>query len=147
MVLVVSLFTFDPQILGEQSDYAARQMGEVPVLKTILVAWAVYAAVVAAQGIWDLEERAIGFFSVPLTVVSLVALLFFVQIWVDGGSDAVMVSLLTSTAMLSIVGALLFFYMAIPFPSLRSVAGWAMLIQSIVLAAFGMAMVTTTISA
>ena len=122
-------------------------MGEVAVLKTILVAWAVYAAVVAAQGIWDLEERAIGFFSVPLTVVSLVALLFFVQIWVDGGSDAVMVSLLTSTAMLSIVGALLFFYMAIPFPSLRSVAGWAMLIQSIVLAAFGMAMVTTTISA
>ena len=145
--LVVSLFAFDPQILGEQSNYTARQVGEVPVLKTIMVAWAVYALVVAAQGIWDLEDRAIGFYAVPLTVVSLIALLFFVQIWVDGGSDGVMVSLLVSSAMLSIIGALLFFFMAIPFPSLRSVAGWAMLIESIVIAAVGMAMVTTTISA
>ena len=56
--LLVSLFAFNPQILGEQSTYAARQMGEVPVLKTIIVAWAIYAGVVAAQGIWDLEDRA-----------------------------------------------------------------------------------------
>ena len=58
-----------------------------------------------------------------------------------------MVSLVTSGALLSIIGALLFFFMAIPFPGLRSVAGWAMLIESIALAAIGMAMVTTTISA
>ena len=145
--LLVSLFAFNPQILGDQSTYAARQMGEVPVFKTIIVAWAIYAGVVAAQGIWDLEDRAVGFYAVPLTAISLVALFFFMQVWVDGGSDAVMVSLVTSGALLSIIGALLFFFMAIPFPGLRSVAGWAMLIESIALAAIGMTMVTTTISA
>jgi hypothetical protein len=145
--LAVSLFVFDPQILGEQSSHSARSMAEVPVFKAIIVAWAIYAGVVAAQGMWDLEDRALGFYAVPLTAVSLVALLFFVQIWVDGGNDAAMVSLVTSGALLSIIGSLLFFFMAIPFPGLRSVAGWAMLIESIAISAVGMGMITTTIPA
>ena len=145
--LLVSLFAFSPQILGEQSTYTVRQMGEVPVLKTIIVAWAIYAGVVAAQGIWDLEDRALGFYAVPLTAVSLVALFFFLQVWIDGGDDLAMVSMVASGALLSIVGALLFFFMAIPFPGLRSVAGWAMLIESIAVGAVGLAMVTTTIPA
>ena len=120
--LIISLFVFDPQILGEQSSHTARSMAEIPVLKTVVFAWAIYAAVVAAQGVWDLEDRAIGFYAVPLTVVSLIALLFFVQIWVDGGSDAVMVSLLISSAMLSIIGALLFFFIGGPVPGVSDLS-------------------------
>jgi hypothetical protein len=145
--LAVSLFVFDPQILGEQSSHSARSMAEVPVFKAIIVAWAIYAGVVAAQGIWDLEDRALGFYAVPLTAVSVVALFFFLQIWVDGADVAPMVSLVVSGALLSIIGALLFFFTAIPFPGLRSVIGWAMLIESIALTAVGLAMITTTIPA
>ncbi len=145
--LVVSLFAFDPQILGDQSKYNVRNLAEVPVLKAVMVGWAIYAIVVAAQGIWDLEDRALGFYAVPLTAVSFVALLFFMQVWVDGGSDAAMLSLMASGTLLSIIGALLFFFMAIPFPGLRSVAGWAMLIESIVIAAIGLSMVSATINA
>ena len=35
--LAVSLFVFDPQILGEQSSHSARSMAEVPVFKAIIV--------------------------------------------------------------------------------------------------------------
>ncbi len=144
--LLLSFFTFEPQLLGSQSDNSTRMMAEVPVFKSLIVAWAIYAVVVGAQGIWDLEDRAIGFYSVLLTVISVIALLFFIQIWIDGGSDLVMLPMVITTALLSIIGALLFFFMAIPFPGLRSVTGWAMLIQSILISAFGLAAVTAALS-
>ena len=145
-VLLLSLFTFDPQFLDDVSS-GAIQGGAIATLKTLVVIWAIYAAIVAAQGIWDMEERALGFYSVLLTVMGIVALLFFLQVWIDGAEDILMLPLVISTAMLSIVGALQFFQMAFPFPALRGVTGWAMLIQSIVIVAIGMGMITTVIAA
>ena len=108
-----------------------------------MVAWAIYAGVVAAQGLWDLEERAIGFYSVPLTAVSAVSLVYYLQLWIDGADAVVMLSLVVIGALLSLVGALLFFFMSFPFPGLKAVCGWAMLIESIIVIVIGLLMVTT----
>jgi len=145
--LVVALFTVQPQFLGGMGDNAAVRLGEVTVLSAVALAWAIYAVAVAAHCLWDMEERAVGFFSVLLVASSLVALFFFLQIWsLDNDAFSLLV-LVISSAMLAIVGGLLFFTLAIPFPALRSVSGWAMLIQSVVVVAFGLAMTTTTIGA
>ncbi len=144
--LLLSLFTFQPQFLSEVSANGTIQDGAMTSLRTLIVIWAIYAGVVAAQGLWDMEDRALGFYSVLLTVAGIVILLFFLQVWIDGAKDVLMLPLVISSAMLSLVGALQFFQMAFPFPALRSVTGWAMLIQSIVIVGIGMAMITTVIA-
>ena len=145
--LVLTLFAVQPQFLGGLGGNAAVRAAEITVLQTAALAWAIYAAAVAAHCVWDMEERAVGFFSVLLVAASLVGMFFFLQIWIqDNGSFALIVMSVCS-AMLAIVGGLLFFTLAFPFPALRSVAGWAMLIQSIIIAGFGLAMTTTSIGA
>ena len=146
LAMVISLFTFEAQFLGSLSSSVADKGGETVVLKSLMLSWAIYMAAVAAQGFWDLEERAIGFYGVLLTVISVIALLFFIQIWIDTEETVVMVPLVVSTAMLSIVGALVFFFMAIPFPGLRAVSGWALLLQSVIVVGIGMAMITSVIA-
>ena len=143
--LVVALFTFEPQFLGGLSSDAKINAGEIVSLKSIMVIWALYAAAVAGHGLWDMEERAIGFYSVLLTVASVVFLLFFLQLWVNDNDLAIALPLVIVSAMTAIVGGLLFFCLAIPFLALRAVSGWAMLIQSIVIAGIGLAMVTAVI--
>ena len=145
--LVVALFTVQPQFLGGMGENAAVRLGEVAVLQTAALAWGVYAVAVAAHCIWDMEERAVGFFSVLLVASSVIALFFFLQVWSLDNDAFSLIVLVISSAMLAIVGGLLFFTLAVPFPALRSVSGWAMLIQSVVIVAFGLAMTTTSIGA
>ena len=145
--LVLTLFAAQPQFLGGMGDNAAVRLGEITVLQTAALAWAIYAAAVAAHCVWDMEERAIGFYSVLLVAASVVSLLFFLQVWLPDGDSFALIVLVISSAMLALVGGLLFFTLAFPFPALRSVSGWAMLIQSIIIAAFGLAMTTTSIGA
>jgi len=147
--LVLAMFVFQPDSRLMQTTMETTNSGELAVWNTLLLAWGVYMVVVAAQGVWDLEDRAIGFYSVPLTVISIVALVFYILVWVAAGSDGdafAMVSVVVSTALLGVVGALLFFQMAIPFPGLQRVAGWIMLLGSIVIVGLGVAMTFPTIS-
>ena len=146
LALVLALFVAQPQFLGGLGDNAAVRLGEVTVMQIVAFAWAIYAVAVAAHCLWDTEERAIGFFSVLLVAVSVIALIFFLQVWALNDALALII-LAVSSAMLAVVGALLFFALAVPFPPLRSVSGWAMLIQSVIVSAFGLAMVATTIGA
>ena len=145
--LVLALFAVQPQFLGGMGGNAAVRLGEITVLQTAALAWAIYAAAAAAHCVWDMDERAIGFYSVLLVAASLVSMFFFLQIWIQGNDSFALIVLAISSAMLALVGGLLFFTLAFPFPALRSVSGWAMLIQSIVVAAFGLAMTTTSIGA
>jgi hypothetical protein len=57
----------------------------------------------------------------------------------------VTVSFTAVSAILSMLGAMLFFYMAIPFYGLRVVAGWFSLIGSVGILAVGLAIITTLI--
>ena len=149
--LLITL-TFEPQILGMQGPDGVQKLGEITMMKSLIILWAAYAGAVAAQGWWDLEERAIGFYAVALAVGSAVGLIYFAtQLWEHDklpGVDAatVTVSLTAVSGVLSVVGAMLFFYMAIPFYGLRVVAGWFSLIGSIGITAVGLAIITTLIT-
>ena len=67
--LLITL-TFEPQLLGMHGSDGAQQLGEITMMKTLIILWAAYAGAVAAQGWWDLEERAIGFYCLALAVGS-----------------------------------------------------------------------------
>ena len=144
LTLLISL-TFEPQIVGSLGRNPIEQLGEINVTKGLIVLWAIYAAIVAAQGIWDLEERALGFFSIALVGGSVVFLLFFLQLMLTGAEASVIIPFVLAGGLMSLVGLLLFFYMAIPFPALRQATGWLMLVGSIVVAVIGLAMITTVI--
>ena len=145
--LVVSLFVFEPQFLGEIGKSSSVKADEAVALKSLILGWGVYMVAIAAQGFWDLEERAIGFFGILLFAISMIALIFYIQLWINNQSEAAtLVPLFISTALMSIVGGLLFASMAIPVPGLRSVSGWVSLLFSVVIVAIGMMMVTPVLT-
>ncbi len=137
--------TFEPQLLGTQGTNPVQQLAEVTVMKTLIVVWAIYAAAVAAQVIWDLEERAIGFYGVGLAAANGVAFFYYVTI-LFRNYTSVMLEFSIVTAALLLVAALLIFLMAVPFNAMRVATGWTMLSASIVVAAIGLAMYTTVIA-
>ena len=147
--LLITL-SFEPQLLGLQGN-GVQKLGEITMMKTLIVLWAAYAGAVAAQGWWDLEERAIGFYAAVLTAGSVVALIYFATNLSQHGdlpgveAVAVTVSFTAVSGILSVLGAMLFFYMAIPFYGLRLVAGWFSLVGSIGIIAVGLAIITTLI--
>ncbi len=68
--------TFAPMVLvGGDPD--ANVLAETNIIKMLIVAWAGYAVGVGAQGLWDFDDRAIGFYSAILTAISAVALFYF----------------------------------------------------------------------
>ena len=119
-------------------------------LTALIVLWAIYAVVVGAQGIWDLDPRAIGFYSVFLTVVSLVVFLVFALSMAEGGvfeqDLGIWLSMSAVPLMLTIVSAVVFFYMAFEIQVLRLVTGWFMLAGSSVIGLMGLWAVTSVIS-
>ena len=149
--LLITL-TFEPQLLGLQGADGAQKLGEVTMMKTLIILWAAYAGAVAAQGWWDLEERAIGFYALARAVGSVVALVYFAAKLSQHGdlpgvdAVAVTVSFAAVFGALSVLGTMLFFYMAIPFYGLRVVAGWFSLVGSIAIIAVGLAIITTVIA-
>ena len=98
------------------------------VMKTIIVVWGVYAIGVAAHSIWDLEERAVGFYAAIVAGISLVATLYFFIELEDRYGDGVWLSLSFASLILTMLSGLMFFYLAVPFQILRLLAGWAMMI-------------------
>ena len=137
--------TLDPQLLGTAGP-AAGKAAQVTILETLIVAWAIYAGVVAAHGIWDFEDRAIGFFTVPLTAVSAVAVAYYASIAQRHYDDIIWLSLTVVAVLLTLLAGVLFFYLAIPFRVLRVVTAGALLGLSPIIAAIGMAIITTAIS-
>ena len=148
--LLITL-TFDPQLLGVQGSDGAQKLGEINMMKTLIILWAGYAGVVAAQGWSDLEERAIGFYALALAVGSAVAVAYFAtQLWEHDAlagvsAVSVTVSLTAVSGILSVLGATLFFYMAVPYYGLRVVAGWFSLVGSIAIIGVGLTIVTTVV--
>ena len=54
-----------------------------------------------------------------------------------------MLAMAASGLILSVIGGLVFFYLAFPFMALRLVTGWFMLLGSIGLMAIGISVITT----
>ena len=123
----------------------ANPLAELTVMKMLIIMWAAYAVGIGAQGIWDLEERAIGLYSAFVTAGSAVAFFYFATQLVDAYGDAVTIGLSAATLVLSVLAGMVFFYLTVPFAVLRLVAGWFLLVGSIAVSAIGWAIITTIV--
>ncbi len=118
---------------------------ETNLMKVLIILWAGYAIGVGAHGLWEFDDRAIGFYSAFLFAGSLVALLYY-AIEIEGVyGDDVWLGLSGAALALTVLAAMLFFYLAIPFIALRKVAGWFILVGSIAVAGVGFAILTDLI--
>ena len=146
--------SIEPMLLtetGKKVGDAAKVVSQadvnasVAVLTALVVAWAIYALAVGAQGLWDFEERSIGFYSAILAAVSLVAFIYFAGEMERRYGDDVMLALAGATLVLTVLAGLMFFYLAFGFNVLRLVAGWFLLIGGGVVAAIGLGIVSAAI--
>ena len=119
-------------------------------LTALIVLWAIYSVAVGAHGIWDLDPRAIGFFSVFVSVTSLVVFLIFALSMAEGGvfehSLGTWLSMSVVPLLLTIISAIVFFYMAFELQVLRLVTGWFMLFGSAVIGLVGLWALTSVIT-
>lgn len=143
-LLMLIALTLSPQLLIGGAD--AEPLAETSVMKWVIMVWAVYAVAVGAHGLWEFEERPIGFYSGFLVVATVVPFIYFVAELQRSYGDAVWLAMSGATIILSALAGVVFFYLAIPFNVLRLVAGWALMLGGGVVAIIGMAIVTTAIT-
>ncbi len=142
--------TISPMLLtgididGNQLE-ANLHSGEIMVMKMLIIVWASYSIGIGIQGLLDLDERAVGFFSATVTAASIVSLFYFAGTLGGRYGDAVIVSMSAASLVLATLGGMVFFHTAIPFNALRAVAGWFLLVGSFILASIGLAILTTVI--
>ena len=122
----------------------------VTALTALIVLWAIYSLAVGVQNIWDLDPRAIGFYSVFVSVASLVVFLIFALSMADGGvfehDIGIWLSMSVVPLLLTIISAIVFFYMTFEMQVLRLVTGWFMLFGSAVIGLVGLWALTSVIS-
>ena len=133
--------TIDPMLLGTETTGALRA-AEVNVFRALVVFWAIYAGAIAAHGVYDFDDRAIGFFSAPLAAVSITVALFASTRMPDNYDWTVWLSVAISGLLLGLVGIVLFLNLACVLRALNGLASWTMLVFSVVLTAIGIAVLT-----
>ena len=144
-LLALATVMFTPVLLTGDGK-GADMLAETTVMKAVIIAWALYAVGVATHGLWDFDERAIGFYGGFLAVVSLVAAIYFAVQLEGPYSNGTWLGLSGATILLTVVAAIMFFYQAFQFSVLRLVAGWFLLLGGGVVGVIGLAVVSTAIS-
>ena len=140
-LITLSAIVLRPVVLTGQS-----MLIEATVLKTLIALWAVYALAVAAHGIWDLDERAIGFYSAFLALATLIPFIYFAVNLEPRYGTSVWLGLSASTLILTILATVVFFYQAFMLSILRLVSGWFFLLGGAVIGLIGVGIVSATIS-
>ena len=105
-----------------------------------------YAVGVGAQGLWDFDERAVGFYSGFLAIATLVPLIFFAVELEGVYSNEAWLGLSAATLLLTVLSSITFFHQALQFSVLRLVSGWFLLLGGSVVGIIGLAIVSTAIS-
>ncbi len=143
VVALIALMLAPMLLVGGQTGSDA--VVETNLMKVLIILWAGYAIGVGAHGLWEFDDRAIGFYSAFLFAGSLIALVYY-AIELEGVyGDDVWFGLSAAALVLTVLAAMLFFYLAIPFIALRKVAGWFILVGSIAVAGLGFAILTSLI--
>ena len=133
-------------ILTGEGVKAGPWLAQTMVMKILILAWGLYAIGVAAHGLWDLEEKAIGFYSIFLAVVSLVACLYFVaELEILYGVNA-MLGMSAATLFLTVLATMMFFTLSFTFTVMRVVTGWFILIGGAVIGLIGLLVLSTAIA-
>ncbi len=132
-------------LLTGEGVKAGPWLAQTMIMKTLILAWGLYAVAVAAQGLWDLDERAIGFYSVFLAVLSAVAFLYFAgQLELLYGVAA-WLGMWGATLILTVLATMMFFTLSFTFNVMRVVTGWFILIGGGAVGAIGLAVLGTAI--
>ena len=117
-------------------------------LSAFILVWAVYASLVAGVYLWGLDTRSLGFYSLFLSIISILfAAYFFLGGELLGTGDIVNVSWLLGVAavLLAILSLFLFLYLGfLPegqgearSSKMRTVTGYLYLVFSIIVAVLG----------
>ncbi len=134
--------TVDPVLVGTETRGALRE-AEVNVFTALIIFWSIYAGAMAAHGIYDFDDRAVGFFGIPLAAVSITVAVFASTQMPNDYDWPVWLSFALSGILLGLVGVVLFFNLACKLRALNGLAAWTMLVFSVVITAIGVAILTT----
>jgi hypothetical protein len=154
-VLILGTFMLgsavEPILLTEVGKKASTvAAGDVAVstalLTTLAAVWAVYAIGVGAHGLWDLDDRALGFHSAIVAVVSLGAFLYFAGELDARYGENVMLAMSAAALVLTGLATILFFYLAFGFNVLKLVSGWFLLIGGAVVSLIGLAVIVGVVA-
>ena len=149
-LLSLATIMFAPMVLtGEDVSPTADHLAEITIMKSLIIVWALYTVAVAAHGLWDFDERPIGFYCAFLGVATLVPFLYFASELQPGGtrySEGVGLSLSAATLILTSLAGILFFYLAFSFNVLRLVAGWGLLLGGSLVTIIGLAIISTVVT-
>ena len=148
-ILALGSVFLQPVLLNNVGD-GAGNLVELTVIKALIVTWSLYAITVAAHGLWDFDERAIGFYCAVLVVATVMTFIYYsspaLGDLVDRYNESVWLTLSAATLALSVLAGMMFFTLGVPFQGLRAVAGWFALLGGAVIAFIGQAIIITLIS-
>ena len=143
----VTAVAFAPVLLtGTGGGVGADMLAETTVMKSMIVLWALYAVGVGAHGLWDFEDRAIGFYSAFLAIATLIPFIYFAGELEPRYTVETWLALSGATLILTLLAGIMFFYLAFAFNVLRLVAGWSLMLGGGSVAAIGLAIVSTVVT-
>ena len=148
-LLSLVAIVLDPMLLtgsGDKTISVANHLAEITAAKVLVAVWALYCVGVAAQALWDLEERSVGFYGLLLTVVSAVIFLYFASVLEPRYGEGAWLGLSVATLLLSIMAAMVFFAYGFTFNVMRAVAAWFLLLGGGTVAVIGLAVVARAIA-
>lgn len=120
-------------------------LAQAMTMKALILAWGLYAVGVAAHGLWDLDERAIGFYSAFLAVLSAAAFIYYtIELELLYGVNT-WLAVTAGTLFLTVLATLMFFTLSFTFNVMRIVTGWFILIGGGVIVLIGLGVLSTII--
>jgi hypothetical protein len=143
-LMSLAALTLTPMLLTGDGK-GADMLAETTAMKSLIAMWAVYAVAVAAHGLWDFEERAIGFYCAFLAIATLAPFLYFAVQLESTYSNAVWLGLSAATLVLTTLAVITFFYLGLALNVLRLVAGWFLLLGGVAVAAIGLGILSAII--
>lgn len=147
-LISLAAITLDPMLLTGSGDKAitpATNLAELTVTKLLVGVWAVYGIAVAAQMIWDYEERAIAFYSAMAMAVTAASFFYYAVNLGPRYGDPTLLSLSASTLLLAVIAGIVFFALGFTFRVMRPVAAWFLLLGGATVTVIGLAIITRTI--
>jgi hypothetical protein len=147
-ILSFLALVLDPMLLtgsGKKTISAANHLAEITVMKVLILVWAMYCVGVAAQALWDFEERAVAFFSLIVAVVTAASFFYFAGVLDPRYGENIWVAISAATLLLTIMSSLVFFALGFTFTVMRSVALWSLLLAGGTVGVIGLGVATRVI--
>ena len=129
-------------------------VGSDNALSALVLAWAVYGALLAAVGMRGYDQRTLGYYGLFVSLVSIVFVLYYFlgdavlsnqdvspTGFLGQGLGVISYIMGAYALVLAILGGLLFLHLAIPVRGMRLVAGWTFLLGAVASLALGLLVV------